>query len=185
MEAAPTQFLTGLIFCSSVHQAIQLTGELVVSKLTLLLYYLTLYFSLSCIIRDQLAKMYKTTADVVFSFGFHTLFGGSKTIGFALIYDTMDRCRWGRGHGVRAIGGGYLTLWAIGPLGLFLLFYCQNRREQRVLYQIFNDPAEIGSIFSLITSSLPPALRSTSLNTVWRDTESSKRRRPAESRSRS
>merc|ERR1712126_429727 len=27
--------------------------------------------------------MYKTTADVIFAFGFHTLFGGSKTIGFA------------------------------------------------------------------------------------------------------
>ena len=41
--------------------------------------------------RDQLAKMYKTTADVIFAFGFHTLFGGNKTIGFALIYDNMDR----------------------------------------------------------------------------------------------
>ena len=42
-------------------------------------------------VRDQLAKMYKTTADVIFAFGFHTLFGGNKTIGFALIYDNMDR----------------------------------------------------------------------------------------------
>ena len=50
-------------------------------------------------VRDQLAKMYKTTADVIFAFGFHTLFGGSKTIGFALIYDNMDRL----GEGV----GGY------------------------------------------------------------------------------
>jgi len=41
-------------------------------------------------IRDQLAKMYKTTADVTFAFGFHTLFGGNKTIGFALIYDNLD-----------------------------------------------------------------------------------------------
>merc|ERR1711888_101867 len=35
--------------------------------------------------------MYKTTADVIFAFGFPTLFGGNKTIGFALIYDNMDR----------------------------------------------------------------------------------------------
>merc|ERR1711962_707893 len=44
-------------------------------------------------VRDQLAKMYKTTADVIFAFGFHTLFGGSKTIGFALIYDDMDSAK--------------------------------------------------------------------------------------------
>merc|ERR1712215_320576 len=37
--------------------------------------------------------MYKTTADVIFAFGFHTLFGGSKTIGFALIYDNMDSAK--------------------------------------------------------------------------------------------
>ena len=34
--------------------------------------------------------MYKTTADVVFCFGFRTQFGGGKTTGFALIYDTLD-----------------------------------------------------------------------------------------------
>merc|ERR1712215_22602 len=44
-------------------------------------------------VRDQLAKMYKTTADVIFAFGFHTLFGGNKTIGFALIYDNMDSAK--------------------------------------------------------------------------------------------
>merc|ERR1712135_251899 len=44
-------------------------------------------------IRDQLAKMYKTTPDVIFAFGFHTLFGGNKTIGFALIYDNMDSAK--------------------------------------------------------------------------------------------
>merc|ERR1719347_391109 len=37
--------------------------------------------------------MYKTTADVTFAFGFHTLFGGNKTIGFALIYDNMDSAK--------------------------------------------------------------------------------------------
>merc|ERR1712087_80660 len=44
-------------------------------------------------VRDQLAKMYKTTADVIFAFGFHTLLDGSKTIGFALIYDNMDSAK--------------------------------------------------------------------------------------------
>merc|ERR1712135_44124 len=44
-------------------------------------------------IRDQLAKMYMTTPDVIFAFGFHTLFGGNKTIGFALIYDNMDSAK--------------------------------------------------------------------------------------------
>ena len=34
--------------------------------------------------------MYKCTADRVFTFGFKTNFGGGKSSGFALIYDTMD-----------------------------------------------------------------------------------------------
>merc|ERR1719266_309655 len=38
----------------------------------------------------QLGKMYSCTADRVFTFGFKTQFGGGKSTGFALIYDTMD-----------------------------------------------------------------------------------------------
>ena len=34
--------------------------------------------------------MYKCTADRVFVFGVKTNFGGGKSTGFALIYDTMD-----------------------------------------------------------------------------------------------
>ena len=34
--------------------------------------------------------MYKTTADCVMCFGFKTAFGGGKTTGFALVYDSMD-----------------------------------------------------------------------------------------------
>ena len=34
--------------------------------------------------------MYKCTPDRVFTFGFKTNFGGGKSSGFALIYDTMD-----------------------------------------------------------------------------------------------
>ncbi|XP_038061208.1 40S ribosomal protein S24-like [Patiria miniata] len=41
-------------------------------------------------IREQLAKVYKTTADVIFCFGFRTQFGGGKTTGFGLVYDTLD-----------------------------------------------------------------------------------------------
>merc|ERR1712113_362966 len=41
-------------------------------------------------IREKLAAMYKCTADRVFVFGFKTNFGGGKSSGFALIYDTMD-----------------------------------------------------------------------------------------------
>lgn len=41
-------------------------------------------------IREKLAKMYKATPDRVFAFGFRTNFGGGKSSGFALIYDTMD-----------------------------------------------------------------------------------------------
>lgn len=41
-------------------------------------------------IREKLAKMYKVTPDVVFVFGFRTDFGGGKSTGFALVYDTLD-----------------------------------------------------------------------------------------------
>nr|AIU94821.1 60S ribosomal protein [Phragmatopoma lapidosa] len=41
-------------------------------------------------VRQKLASMYKTTADTIFAFGFRTQFGGGKTTGFALIYDTLD-----------------------------------------------------------------------------------------------
>ena len=40
-------------------------------------------------IRDNLAKMYKTTSDLVVAFGFKTAFGGGKTTGFGLIYDSV------------------------------------------------------------------------------------------------
>merc|ERR1712106_1199157 len=41
-------------------------------------------------VREKLAKMYNCTADRVFTFGFKTNFGGGKSTGFGLIYDTMD-----------------------------------------------------------------------------------------------
>lgn len=41
-------------------------------------------------VREKLATMYKVTSDVVFVFGFRTNFGGGKSTGFALIYDTLD-----------------------------------------------------------------------------------------------
>lgn len=41
-------------------------------------------------IREKLAKMYKVTPDVVFVFGFRTAFGGGKSTGFGLVYDTLD-----------------------------------------------------------------------------------------------
>ena len=34
--------------------------------------------------------MYKTTPDVIFVFGFRTHFGGGKTTGFGMIYDSLD-----------------------------------------------------------------------------------------------
>ncbi|KAL4695028.1 hypothetical protein H8959_000123 [Pygathrix nigripes] len=41
-------------------------------------------------IREKLAKMYKTTLDVIFVSGFRTHFGGGKTTGFGMIYDSLD-----------------------------------------------------------------------------------------------
>merc|ERR1711892_624771 len=41
-------------------------------------------------VRESLAKNYKTTADCIIAFGFKTIFGGGKTSGFALIYDSVE-----------------------------------------------------------------------------------------------
>ncbi len=41
-------------------------------------------------IGEELSKMYKTTSDVVVCFGFKTAYGGGKSTGFALIYDSLD-----------------------------------------------------------------------------------------------
>ncbi|KAM9613366.1 LOW QUALITY PROTEIN: small ribosomal subunit protein eS24-like [Trichechus inunguis] len=41
-------------------------------------------------IRQKLAKMYKTTSDVIFVFGFRIHFSGSKTTGFRVIYHSLD-----------------------------------------------------------------------------------------------
>lgn len=42
------------------------------------------------VVREKLSKMYKSTADQIFVFGFKTAFGGGKSTGFGLIYDTLD-----------------------------------------------------------------------------------------------
>ncbi|KAJ1980400.1 ribosomal 40S subunit protein S24B, partial [Dimargaris xerosporica] len=44
-------------------------------------------------IRERLAKMYKSDKENVFAFGYRTQFGGGKTTGFALIYDTLEAAK--------------------------------------------------------------------------------------------
>eukprot|EP00052_Salpingoeca_macrocollata_P030382 m.319334 g.319334 ORF g.319334 m.319334 type:complete len:131 (-) comp23122_c0_seq1:97-489(-) len=44
-------------------------------------------------ISERLAKAYKTTPDLVFSFGFRHDFGGGHSTGFALIYDTLEAAK--------------------------------------------------------------------------------------------
>merc|ERR1712221_31724 len=44
-------------------------------------------------VRDALAKNYKTQADHIIAFGFKTVFGGGKTSGFALIYDSVEAAK--------------------------------------------------------------------------------------------
>lgn len=44
-------------------------------------------------VREKLAKAYKTQPDLVFVFGFHTQFGGGKSTGFGLIYETLDNAK--------------------------------------------------------------------------------------------
>jgi small subunit ribosomal protein S24e len=44
-------------------------------------------------IREKIAKVYKTNVEHVFVFGFKTAFGGGKSTGFALIYDSLDAAK--------------------------------------------------------------------------------------------
>jgi small subunit ribosomal protein S24e len=44
-------------------------------------------------LREKLGKIYKADAETVFCFGFRTAFGGGKSTGFALIYDSLDSAK--------------------------------------------------------------------------------------------
>jgi small subunit ribosomal protein S24e len=44
-------------------------------------------------LREKLAKLYKAEKDCVFVFGFRTQFGGGKSTGFGLIYDSLDAAK--------------------------------------------------------------------------------------------
>merc|ERR1719295_1319818 len=44
-------------------------------------------------IRERLAQRYKSTFDAVFAFGFRTDFGGGRSTGFALVYDSVNHAR--------------------------------------------------------------------------------------------
>jgi small subunit ribosomal protein S24e len=44
-------------------------------------------------IREKLAKIYKSTSENVFVFGFKTAFGGGKSTGFGLVYDSLDAAK--------------------------------------------------------------------------------------------
>ena len=41
-------------------------------------------------VREKLAKLYKADKEAISVFGFKTAFGGGKSTGFGLIYDTAD-----------------------------------------------------------------------------------------------
>ena len=44
-------------------------------------------------IREKLAKLYKSTTENVFVFGFKTAFGGAKSTGFGLVYESLDAAK--------------------------------------------------------------------------------------------
>lgn len=45
-------------------------------------------------LRDKLATMYKAPKEQVIVFGFRTQFGGGKSTGFALIYDSKESLKF-------------------------------------------------------------------------------------------
>uniref|UniRef100_A0A8C7V6S0 40S ribosomal protein S24 n=1 Tax=Oncorhynchus mykiss TaxID=8022 RepID=A0A8C7V6S0_ONCMY len=80
-------------------------------------------------IREKLAKMYKTTPDVVFVFGFRTQFGGGKTTGFAMVYDSLDYAKKNEPkHRLARV-----------MLSLFIHFYCFNIHCHLLLSTVLRD----------------------------------------------
>jgi small subunit ribosomal protein S24e len=45
-------------------------------------------------LRDKLSGMYKAPKEQIIVFGFRTQFGGGKSTGFALIYDTKEALKF-------------------------------------------------------------------------------------------
>ncbi|KAJ1857240.1 ribosomal 40S subunit protein S24B [Coemansia sp. RSA 1807] len=43
--------------------------------------------------REKLAKVFKSETDLVFPFGFRTQFGGGRSTGFVLVYDSMESAK--------------------------------------------------------------------------------------------
>ena len=44
-------------------------------------------------LREKLSSMYKSDKENIFVFGFKTAFGGGKSTGFALIYESLDAAK--------------------------------------------------------------------------------------------
>lgn len=45
------------------------------------------------VIQDKLASMYKSNKEAIIIFGLKVAFGGGRSTGFALVYDTVDAAR--------------------------------------------------------------------------------------------
>ncbi|KAI9295917.1 hypothetical protein K502DRAFT_324106 [Neoconidiobolus thromboides FSU 785] len=44
-------------------------------------------------LNEKLGKVFKTDAQNVFTFGFKTVFGGGRSTGFALVYDSLESAK--------------------------------------------------------------------------------------------
>ncbi|KAJ1824926.1 ribosomal 40S subunit protein S24B [Coemansia sp. RSA 2675] len=44
-------------------------------------------------VREKIAKMFKADKETVFPFGFRTQFGGGRSTGFVLVYDTLESAK--------------------------------------------------------------------------------------------
>ena len=61
-------------------------------------------------LRDKLAAMYKAEKDTVIVYGFRTQFGGGKSTGFALIYDSKDALKFEPRYRLVRVRCGHLIL---------------------------------------------------------------------------
>lgn len=63
-------------------------------------------------LREKLAVMYKAPKDQIIVFGFRTQFGGGKSTGFALIYDTKEALKFEPRYRLIRVSRCSLSGWA-------------------------------------------------------------------------
>lgn len=85
-------------------------------------------------LRDKLATMYKAPKEQVIVFGFRTQFGGGKSTGFALIYDSKESLKFEPRYRLVRVSSPIPSFHSLCPMlispPLSLLTIVRSRRQE-------------------------------------------------------